>query len=690
MAVVRPSRGLHLGPGEAGPAHASEALNVFWRNGELRGRNGPGYLEHSHPTGPDPYVGDSIYPTEPSVVITDSLWSAWDVPGSNCLTIGYAEQFKAFHFAANVNGIALTGALSDALKASYKDSNGDWQDLAVSWLFSREADTTSDIYAVLPLVAYDDSAAASLSLQLNGSFEPPSDWGDNTVAGQSGYWIRIWWENAGGWVLYDDVSSVNEAFVVRASTASNVVFVDTWKDRDGGVHRLCVYNSNGTLQWICDGSSYTPAETYPIDANTDIVGAYVPLRNRYEGRVKGVGWFYLNHVERTVVTKTATTGTAYDFLDRGLRSFFPVTGPAMLFESRWFTCEGAQVVWSGPGIYTDVYPNEFEDWVQDGFGSIVACIASKEWAAIFTRTACYRMASDGSADGYTFELVTGNVGCVGPRALCLVGDVVVFMAPDGVYQLDAGGNLTKQSSNINRFFQDNEITALDKIQMVYDPTFDQVRVFCCSNVESHVLDLALYADANGYVERNAGEPVQEMAWWPQGRKDYTQYGFQARYVHVDRARDIPVTLIGDEFGAVWECDQVAYEAGAITRKFLSAAVNVSSSQQGIVRWVNLSVRNHGNASFTVRVRPDGIEAEEHSVSCPVYVDAAADAIFNDTDVANDTDLVVDTPATVLMENSFEVRAQTVQVGFTHEQAFHEISVLAIEVEMNRAGKRSGK
>lgn len=690
MVTIRPSRGLHLGPGEAGPSHAAEALNVFWLNGELRGRNGGTALDLVTPATTATWVGQSVYPAEPTLIEDVSTNPVGSVVGGNCITAGDSGTFNSLYLQVTATVIDVVTELADAWAWEYWNGTA-WVALSAALAWKGTCDTANDDYEVVPLVVYDDSGGVSANggtLQI--SFEPPQDWASKTINGKNYYWVRGYLDPNGGWSTVGNISEFAGGGVISAER--QCVFVDTWKDRGGTPHRLSVFNQSGTLTFVVDGVSWT-SEVFgalAADVNTDIVGAYVPMRNQYFGRLKGVGWFKLNHIRRTVEAHGAGTDEAYEFLDRGLRTVIPNNGPAILFDGRWLFAEGAQLVWSAPGVFTDVLPNEFEDSLQDGYGDVVCMVAAKEWAAVFTNNAAYRVASDGTSDGYTWELVTGNVGCVGPRAACLVGDVVMFLAADGVYQLDASGGLTKMSGAINEFFRNASITAVDRAQMVYDSTHDQVRLFLCSNNEGHVFDVALYADANGYVEQVAGESKQEMAWWPQGREDPTQYGFQGTYVHVDNTRPVPVMLLGDRYGTVWTCDQVGYEGGPITRKFMSSAVNVDTSQQVILRWLNVAMRNLGNAALTLRVRPDGIEAYEHTVSSPVYVDATSTQILNATSLADDTTTVQDAEATVLMENTFEVRARTFQVGFTQEQAWHDLALLSFEVQVNRGGKRGAR
>lgn len=698
MPVIRPSRGVHLGLGEAGPSHCAEALNVFWRNGALCGRAG-GRASVICPfnTQSDPVIASADWPTSAAIgtwatTAERNSLAANPLAGSNAFFVGFENPFNAFTIGLTINTCDLsTGALSDAWKGYYWNGT-EMVPLSMALRWKGTADSANDVFEIMPGVAYnDDGAPTSLGVTMAGSFEPPSDWATRVVDGFTCYWIVMWLENTSNFTLLN-ASPNNGGGCAEDECAT--VFIDSWRGRNGDYHQVSVFadESGPALRWVVDGANFTNATDFLGAASweTDIQGGYVPVVDKWIGRIKGHGWVLLNLVTSTVEDLEAGGGdTVYEPLETGLRTVIPNGGPVAMVDGRWVTIEGSQVIWSAPGPFVDVWPNEFETFLQDGKGNGVAVVSIREWAAIFTERGVYRFASDGSADGYSAELVTGNVGCVGPRAACAVGDVVMFLSTDGIYQLTSAGDLTKMSGAINAFFSEHGITALDRAQLVYDPTFDQLRVFLCSNNESHVFDMALYADAEGYVENDAGQPRQEMAWWPQGRDTPDQYGFQGTYVHVDQAKRIPVTLLGDRYGCVWECDQVEWEGGAITRRFMSSHINVDSSQQAIVRWVNVGLRNYGNTSLQVIVRPDGLASDDHEVSCDVYVSASAE-IADDTTLVDTTSLVQDSEVAKVCENSFEVRGRSFQVGLLQEQEFFPLEVIGVEVEATRAAKRGGR
>ncbi len=697
MPVLHLTRGLKTSLVKASPEHCVDALNCFDRNGDLISRLG--MVPHSDPdytTGSNPHgagFGDSdahahIETAGESVALADDIY--WYVCGST-----------AFNRVA-ITGItssasSLQRTMTDGLTVKYWDGSA-WATCNAKINHATNYDSSNDTFSPAPFTQNGAAGPPVSGHICIIVMDPPDDWTSRTLGGVTGYYLRV-----EGYVVdeltdstFDITAASSDGGVSVIQTVENrTLHINTWLDRAGARHELVVRWLVGAsdARWWLDDVELTIGDSLSFgtgalwNEQTRVDSFYHPATDKLIGRVTGVGWFYLTPSQSRVDLFTADDqpGRPYQSLPEGLRSAIPPGNVCTMFDGRLWAFDGLQATWSAPDVFPDVWPNQFEQFLQEGEGPVTAAVAFKSFMAVFCTTAVFRVTPTGG-DGYLFEKMTGDIGCIGPRAACVIGDYAAFLSGDGVYTFD-GTTVECISRAIDELFHDSPVTGRrEDAWLLFHQPYNHLRLFYPSLHEVSVYDAAFYADADGYVSRVSGESVNELAWWPQGKYARTDYGFNASCFHVDLTGAVPVMLLGDRYGVVWQMDMGAYDGGSpVYSKAQGIPVNVDTSQQVIVTRVDVSLRNNGDQAITIRVVPDQRSDEAEDYDDSVYV-AASLELVDATTVVDSTSLVLDNDGIILMECPFATRCRAFSVGFVHEEA-GQVQFLGFDVKVNRAGNR---
>lgn len=706
MPTLRFSRGLWAGVGGATPEHAFDALNVFEFGASILGRDGAVPFEVLGPLGNGVSGANAVNPTagfsastaaEPTVVGAGPVVT---VAGDKVLWVGAASPWNYLQVVMQdlkpLVGDADALNFPPFLTVEYWNGSA-WvleRGPARLWTPGIATRTGNDYsYTNFPLSLVDDDTVSPYSETSNiFTNAPPSDWNIKTIAAQALYWRRIsGWPAA--WTAGTTVSKMWAHTEER-----RIIHVNPFRTRLGGPHLFMVQvDENGkTIRFILDGQELTKTDALSedqsgkqFDANTDVWSAYIPASDQVVGRVLGWGWFTFRCGQGSIqpidILAPSLTGHPYVVLDQGLRSAVEPGAVAALFDGRLWAIDGNHLTWSAPDVYPDVWPNEFERYIQDGDGVVTCAVPAKTWMAVFCQSACYRVVSDGTSDGYLAEKILGGVGAIGPRCAVAVGDQVFFFATDGLYQMTADGSVNKVSSAINVLLRDTSIANRSRATLVYHGGFNQLRLFLCSDEESTIYDYALYGSAAPVQYQDAGGQNTDVGWWPQGRKYPTDYGFNACCVVMDNRETRPRMLIGDRYGVVWEHDCGGSDCGPpVYRKVMSAPLNLDTSQETVVRWVNVAQVNNGDVSLLVKAVADIDEEKTDSQQNETYVVSDV-RVVDDTTLVDSTSTFKGEEQSVMMECSFETRCRVVQIGFEQEQELgFEFS--SMEVRANSQGR----
>lgn len=695
---MRFSRGVWSGLNGGTPEHAYDALNIFHHGTSAVGRDGAEALEVIAPSGEVAYTGTSATVNDdPAAVATGAV-----ALGTNDFVLWVGASAPWNLLALDVDVTALTYD-ADAvnwpsfLTVEYWNGTA-WVVEAPARLWQPEKwDGGTDFsYTPFPLVLDDDGAlgtGASLGIKPYFSAVEPSDWAAKTVATQSKYWRRI-----SGWPVAPWRNSTGQIKNAYAQlTERRIIHINPFNTRTGGpnLFKVMVTEDGTQLHYYLNGTELSQgvalssaSASVKFDANTEVWSTYVPAINKVIGRVLGFNWFVFSPTTG-VIDVLPLTGdtTAYASLDQGLRTALPPGSVAFLFDGRLVMCDGNQVVWTAPDVFVDVAPNEFERFIQNGDGVITCACPAKTWAAIFTQSACYRMISDGTSDGFLVEKMLGGVGALGRRCATAVGDTVFFMGADGIYQMSGSGDVGKMSVAIDEIFRGATLANRARSTLIYHAALNQLRLFMCSNEESVQYDIAFYGC--GVPVQFQGESGEDPSWWPQGRKLPTHYGFAACCVVMDEREPVPRMLVGDPYGVIWEHDVGQSDCGPpVYRRLLSAPMNVGTSQDTTVRWVNVALGNTGDVTLNVKVLADMNEQKADVQSQDVYVSADVRVV--------DAITLIDATSTFkgedrapIMECSFESRCRVVQVGIEQEEEL-ALDLASIEIRANAQGRLGGR
>lgn len=688
MPVLHLTRGLRTGLVKSSPEHCVDALNVFDRQGDLVKRGGM-----------EPYF-------DPAVTVSTggnfgfgasdgtATLSGTTATGDSNDIYAYLGLSGTFNHASVYGKLTAAATTRDTLleQLTVKYWNGTaWTACNARINLVPYYDSANDSFSPAPWLQYGSAGAVTASrLLFHITIDPPSDWALTSINSQNKYYLRI-----EGFAAGDLDGAEANSSTLYATGVEPIIHINTWQDRSGARHELVIRRSDASATfsaWL-DGNAVTISDDIAfssgpvLDASTRVDSFYHPVTNRVIGRITGRGWFFLSIGPRRMdlFSPDDTPGRPYQSLPEGLRSAMPRGDVVAMFDGRLFAFDKGHVTWSAPDAFPDVWPNQFEYFIQEGEGPVTAAVAFKSFMAVFTTTAVFRVTPTGG-DGYLFEKISSSVGCLGPRAACSVGDVAAFMSGDGVYTFD-GSTVSCISRAIEELFHTDAVTPRPAdAWLLFNQQYNQLRVFYRGYNSDLEYDGALYANLDGYITRVDGEPAKELAWWPQGKYEDTDYGFSATYLHMDLTRANPVMLIGDRYGPVWQADSGDYDGGSAVQAFARGMpVNVDTSQQVIVTRVDVSLRNTGDKTLSIEVVPDEREDQVESYEDDTYVGTDT-ALVDSTTVVDSTSTVQDADAVLLMECPFALLCRSFSVGFKHEAA-GQVQIMGFDVKVSRAGNR---
>lgn len=613
---------------EAGPGDFVSCINLMDEHGLLRKRGGMRILESY-----GNWVTSGFYTgwgttTEPTSVSTGAV-----SPSSShrYLYVGGGSVFYQFH----VHGTCVYDAWSTVL-AEQKDLhksiviqywngsawtavntavllNGTTGRGGVADLFRPQH--SSGIHILAPYMAFKDGTSGTTTgFQVRGRIKPPSDWATKTINGKTLYWLRIAILNAA------QTSATSDASSSRFTTTEHTMLcVLPFQDRRGTPHLFTVWRySDAVLKYVLDGTTLTASDGLEPDGSaamfndaTRVFAYYDSSTDRIIGYVEGHTWFYATALNNGEIYSLAAddtgTDTPYRSVIGGLRSVIPPGTVACTHDDRIWTADGQKAVYSSPGPFKDIWPNDNELFIADDRGNVTAMVSVGGVLGIFKRDAIWVAQGDGSADGYAAYRLPGNVGCVAPKSLAVSGDVAYFLAEDGVYRFD-GQSVQKLSKRIDGYFSGGWSSSPERAIGVWHPQLNQYRLFYPGpQAPPWVCTHALYccaAEQGGFT------------FWPQGPKDarYDE-GFNATVVVRDDSRAAPRMLLGDRYGNLWVMDTGPWE-GAHQVRFdaVTHRMNLGTAQRYLLRWVTPVTPTEAYQPWTLAVWPDGHSGDKQTLA----------------------------------------------------------------------------
>lgn len=153
--------------------------------------------------------------------------------------------------------------------------------------------------------------------------------------------------------------------------------------------------------------------------------------------------------------------------------------------------------------------NDITDWTTSGnagafqvgnSAAITGIKASRNAIYFFKRRSVYILTGTAPTD-FSVQLVTDNIGLVGPRGTCTDGQGVYFASDDGIYYLN-GLNVTRVSDKVRTEYQ--SIPDKSKIALAYKGE----KLFCFRNSSgTSANDQALVAAPRRKIETGEVQPI---------------------------------------------------------------------------------------------------------------------------------------------------------------------------------------
>lgn len=609
---------------EAGPGDFASCINLMDEHGLLRKRGGMRILESY-----GNWVTSGFYTgwgttTEPTSVSTGTTTPS---ASHRYLYFGGSTTFYQFH----VYGEGVCDAWATVLP-EWKNLHGIvvqyWNGSA--WTSVNASVTTTgnggvaDLFTpqyvggrtvVAPFMGWSDGTNSVVEgYQVRGRIKPPSDWATKAINGQTKYWLRLAVLNA-----QQTGASATASSSRFTTTEHTLLCVLPFQDRRGTPHLFTVWRySDAVLKYVLDGTTLTASDGLEPDGSaamfneaTRVWAYYDSSTDRIIGYVEGHTWFYataLNNGEiYSLEADDVGTNTPYRSVIGGLRSVIPPGTVACTHDDRIFTADGQKVVYSSPGPYKDIWPNDNELFIADDRGNVTAMVSVGGVLGIFKRDAIWVAQGDGSADGYSAYRLPGNVGCVAPRSLAVSGDVAYFLAEDGVYRFD-GQSVQKLSKRIDGIFNRGWSSCAERAIGVWHPTLNQYRLFYPGpQAPPWVCTHALYccaAEEGGFT------------FWPQGPYDVEiDEGFNATAVVRDDSRAVPRMLLGDRYGNLWVMDTGPYDgAYQVRHTGTTHRMNLGTAQRYLMRWITPVTPTEACQQWTLSMWPDGHAGDKQTVS----------------------------------------------------------------------------
>ncbi len=574
--------------------------------------------------------------------------------------------------------------------------------------------------------SWRNSTMVNLEKNIRGVIIPTAGtvWGPKVIGGVNGYWFRL---RGFGATLYDtgspgpDVLRVTNVGSPRIGgsiqySASGNAFKEAprrdvkcllyFVDRNNRPHEFAVNlnfssseNSRYTyLGYQLDGTTLVQTDALRPDtllgghfSQAAIINAfYHPPTDRVIGFAQGADWFYAvtngNKEVYAFFPSKDGANTAYASLPGGLRSVIPDGTISAFHDGRIWTTFGPgshKIAYSAPGVYADIWPNDFELDIADASGPITGMCSLNGVLVAFKKNAIYTVYASGDSDAYQFDKVPGSFGCIASKSIVVVGNIAIFLGRDGLYAFD-GQQVKLISDKVHGLFNSPSFSSAPQFAMAcYFAPRQQYRLFYPSPVSTNVCDAGLYVDIGGLIGGGDGPP----AFWPQGKYVATDYGFDACAVAVDETGTAPRMMIGDTRGVIWEHDfGVNDPTENVKASLTSARIGLGASRRNLVRFVTPTMIADSNLTWTLSSLVDADKENEVTDDFTAQGDNA-DAVFYSSSEVFVADATYDQLLDVQEQRSSDLKAlgRFIQLSVAHEAAA-PMSLTSVEIIVQPYGK----
>ena len=161
------------------------------------------------------------------------------------------------------------------------------------------------------------------------------------------------------------------------------------------------------------------------------------LTNLTDGSTYYVIYVAANTIKLATTSANATAGTAITLT---------ATGGSQTHKLQKFDVNNQRVKWSGINDSSTWTPSQT---TQSGFqdivgvhGNVQAIVGGESFGVVFLERAIYRMDYVGTPLKFQFTKIADNIGAFAPRSVCSFGNMIFFLAQDGIYKLEGGQQLT--------------------------------------------------------------------------------------------------------------------------------------------------------------------------------------------------------------------------------------------------------
>lgn len=543
-------------------------------------------------------------------------------------------------------------------------------------------------------------------------FDPPSDWTSKTdaVTGVSGYMVRIkLYTPSGTGAVQAPVPHYLDTNVGIGNNA--VIGMISYVDRYGEKHVVSAHvqadaeshyagdevsaiifeDSGNTIHPISPGDwSQAPAPgAGVINENTKCMMVYHSATDRVIAYVDGAGWFYMpgNGKFYSLYADSSGEDTDYASVPGGLRGSMPDADNIAVADSRVFVSRGQSIMWSGYGIYPDVWPNRNELFIDDGLGPITGIQVMNGVIYVFKSRAIYSLQPNGKddGDGYDAVPVSNTIGAVGGFAPA--GATMFFVGHGGFYMFD-GSSPRKISSRVDEAFFTNVIGSdLSKCRGLYYSPLNQVRYYFPSIGESNIIDRAIYIDVGNLVSK--GEDNSNLSIWPQGKYSSDEAGWRGTSVLLDSTVQPPRVLLGDKYGVVWQMDSsmLGTDGAPVIADLVQVTQNTNRMDHMLVSHPSVGLMTNG-ATPKISIICDGNETGQVTLSStPTDQDSRAAAMNADNAwIDYGTDSLKFPSAIRKRRANFSRRCEEFKIRI-HDESLQACEISGVEIDVVAQGRR---
>jgi hypothetical protein len=189
------------------------------------------------------------------------------------------------------------------------------------------------------------------------------------------------------------------------------------------------------------------------------------LTNLTDGSTYYVIYVSANTFKLATTSANATAGTAITLT---------ATGGSQTHKLQQFNVNNQRVKWSGINDSSTWTPSQT---TQSGYqdivgvhGNVQAIVGGESFGVVFLERAIYRMDYVGTPLKFQFTKIADNIGAFAPRSVCSFGNMIFFLAQDGIYKLEGGQKLTPiGKGRIDDFLMKDITSNLEGISSAIDP-----------------------------------------------------------------------------------------------------------------------------------------------------------------------------------------------------------------------------